>query len=168
MQFDPALLVPVRPCTLGAMATRDDAAAPGPGNPTRPVAALVTGFYDRLWNSWDEDEVQELLDRDFVFRGTLGGASIGRKGWRTYREQIRAGAPDLHVEVVQVISEGAVAAARLLLTGTHTGELLGMTATQRRFAYAGSAFFQVRRGRVTQVWGLARGFHGRSGVAVVS
>jgi len=46
------------------------------------------------------------------------------------------------------------AAARLEYTGTHTGTLLGHTATGRRFAYAGAAFFTASANRLTDAWVL--------------
>jgi predicted ester cyclase len=45
-------------------------------------------------------------------------------------------------------------AARLRYTGTHTGRLLGIPATGRRFEYAGAAFFVAARGRLTSAWVL--------------
>jgi predicted ester cyclase len=46
------------------------------------------------------------------------------------------------------------AAARLWYTGTHTGVLLDLPATQRRFGYAGAAFFTADGQRLTSAWVL--------------
>ena len=50
--------------------------------------------------------------------------------------------------------DGDRAAARLLYSGTHTGTLLGMPATGRRFEYAGAAFFTASDGLLTSAWVL--------------
>jgi predicted ester cyclase len=65
----------------------------------------------------------------------------GRDGWRRYRDLVRAGSADFCNEIVELVCDGQRAAARLRCTGTHTGVLLGMPATQRHFEYAGAAFF---------------------------
>jgi len=54
---------------------------------------------------------------------------------------------------IMVVAEER-AAARLEYTGTHTGTLLGHTATGRRFAYAGAAFFTASAYRLTDAWVL--------------
>jgi hypothetical protein len=65
---------------------------------TDVAGELVTRFYERLWNSWDDAEVDLVLGSDFVFRGSLGQTTRGRDGWRRYRDDVRASAPDFHNE----------------------------------------------------------------------
>ena len=119
-----------------------------------PMAALVTRFYERLWNAWDDDAVVLTLATDVRFRGSLGPETVGRDGWRGYRDAIRAGAADFHNEVVDLVVGDDRAAARLRYTGTHTGVLLGLPATGRTFTYAGAAFFRASQRVLTEVWVL--------------
>ena len=56
--------------------------------------------------------------------------------------------------MVTLVCEGGTAAARLLYSGTHTGPLLGVPATGRRFEYAGAAFFTVTHGLLASAWVL--------------
>ena len=56
--------------------------------------------------------------------------------------------------MVTLVCEGSSAAARLTYTGTHTGPLLGLPATGRRFEYAGAAFFTATDGLLTSAWVL--------------
>ena len=79
---------------------------------------------------------------------------MGRDGWRTYRDTIRSGSADFHNHVVTVVAEDTCAAARLLYSGTHTGPLLDLPATGRRFEYAGAAFFTVADGLLSSAWVL--------------
>ena len=119
-----------------------------------PMAALVTRFYERLWNAWDDDAVESTLATGFRFRGSLGSQTVGRDGWRGYRDGIRAGAADFRNEVVGLVIGDDRAAARLRYSGTHTGVLLGLPATGRPFTYAGAAFFTASGGLLTEVWVL--------------
>jgi steroid delta-isomerase-like uncharacterized protein len=120
----------------------------------RGAHELVRSFYDDLWNCWDDDLVDDVLASDFEFRGSLGTSTVGRGGWRRYRDTIRAGSADFHNHVVTVVAEHPCAAARLVYSGTHTGPLLGLPATGRRFEYAGAAFFTVDNGMLARAWVL--------------
>ncbi len=65
-----------------------------------------------------------------------------------------AGAADFHNEVVDMVCEGRRAAVRMRYSGTHTGPLLGLPATHRRFEYAGAAFFTADDQRLVSAWVL--------------
>jgi predicted ester cyclase len=103
------------------------------------IRKLVSRFYARLWNAWDDAAVEHVLAGNFTFRGTLGNETVGRDGWRAYRDEIRRGASDLTNEIVDVVTDGEQAAARMRHTGTHRGRLLGLAATGRAFIYDGAA-----------------------------
>jgi predicted ester cyclase len=119
-----------------------------------PTSDLVRAFYDDLWNRWDDSMVDRVLSPAFDFRGSLGTSTVGRDGWRGYRDTVRAGSSDFHNTVLALVVDGDTAAARLSYTGTHTGPLLGLTATGRRFEYAGAAFFTVEDGLLATAWVL--------------
>jgi steroid delta-isomerase-like uncharacterized protein len=118
------------------------------------TAALVERFYVDLWNQWEDRAVDEVLADDFRFRGSLGEETVGRNGWRRYRDAVRAGASDFHNELQTLVVDGSHAAARLLYTGTHDGTFAGVPATGRRFSYAGAAFFTARDGLLVDAWVL--------------
>lgn len=118
------------------------------------VRTLVHRFYDEAWNAWDDAVVEEILAPDFVFRGSLGDEVHGRDGWRGYRDKIRAGAPDFHNEVLDLVISPNRAAARLQYTGHHKGDLLGIPATGRELSYSGAAFFTTTDGLLSAAWVL--------------
>lgn len=118
------------------------------------VDGLVRSFYEVLWNRWDDSAVEDLLAEDFLFRGSLREETRGRWAWRQYRDTVRAGSADFHNEIVEVVCHGERAAARLQYSGTHTGLLLGLEGTGRRFEYAGAAFFTAEGNQLRSVWVL--------------
>lgn len=118
------------------------------------VTTLVHRFYADLWNRWDDAAVDEVLAEGFAFRGSLGTSTTGRDGWRAYRDGIRSGSADFTNEIIDLVTSGDRAAARLRYTGTHTGPLAGFAPTGRRFEYAGAAFFTVRDGLLVSAWVL--------------
>lgn len=118
------------------------------------VEQLIRRFYEDLWNRWDDDDIEDLLDEDFVFRGSLGTETKGLTEWRSYREAVRAGSSDFHNHIVTLLVDGDHAAARLRYTGTHTGHLAGLAPTGRRFTDSRAAFFTGNGGRLTSAWVL--------------
>lgn len=118
------------------------------------IGDLVERFYGEMWNSWNDSAVEDTLSPGFIFRGSLGDETSGRQEWRRYRDLVRVGAADFHNQIVEVVCEGQRAAARLRYTGTHTGMLLGLPGTGRRFAYAGAAFFTADAKWLTSAWVL--------------
>jgi len=117
------------------------------------IGVLIERFYGELWNRWDDSAVEDTLSPGFAFRGSLGQQTSGRQGWRRYRDLVRA-CSAVHNEIVELVCDGGRAAARLSFTGTHTGPLLGLPATQRRFGYAGAAFFTADERWLTNAWVL--------------
>lgn len=118
------------------------------------IAGLIETFYEDLWNSWNDSAVDDTLGAAFDFRGSLGQQTTGRDEWRSYRDSIRAGSADFHNEIVALVCEGQRAAARLRYAGTHTGPLLDLPATRRRFEYDGAAFFVADGQRLAGAWVL--------------
>lgn len=122
------------------------------------ISTLIERFYRELWNSWNDSAVDDTLSPGFTFRGSLGQETSGRDGWRQYRDSVRGGSADFRNEIIELVCDGERAAARLRYTGTHTGLLLGLPATGRRFEYAGAAFFSAGPSaggqRLTGAWVL--------------
>ncbi len=116
--------------------------------------ALVERFYHELWNAWDDGAVDNVLTEDFVFRGSLGTRTVGRDGWRSYRDLVRAAAPDFRNQIVDLVCEDDRAAAHVVCTGRHDGVLLGIPASGRRFRYDVAAFLTLRGSQIAEAWVL--------------
>ena len=111
-------------------------------------------FYESLWNAWDDESVDEVLAPDFWFRGSLGTFVTGRDAWRGYRDSVRSGSPDFHVEVVDLVCDERRAAARLVCAGHHVGTLLGISGSGRFFRYDAAAFFTRTNSLLDRGWVL--------------
>lgn len=116
--------------------------------------ALIGRFYDEMWNRFDKTLFPEILDPSIRFRGSLGQVKTGFDEMGDYVDYIRAFAPDFHNEVVSTITEGNQTFARLSYTGTHQGELFGLSPTNRRFEYTGAVVFTFAERLITEVWVL--------------
>jgi steroid delta-isomerase-like uncharacterized protein len=116
--------------------------------------ALVRRYYEEMWNRWDFALADELIGEDVTFRGSLGVSVKGREGFKEYMQTVRRAFPDFHNHVEEQIAEDDRVVARLTYTGTHHGEVFGISATGRRVAYAGVAIFRITEGCIVQGWVL--------------
>ena len=115
---------------------------------------LARRFWE-LFTRWDLDGVTALVTEDLRWRGSLGSESTGIADFLAYADAARAALPDLALALDEVAVAGSQAWARLTLSGTHSGELLGVPATGRRVSYVGQAVHDVRDGRLSRIWVVA-------------
>jgi predicted ester cyclase len=58
--------------------------------------------------------------------------------------------PDHHREVLDIVGVGDVVIVRWRFTGTHKGELMGITPTDRRVDFQGISWGRYREGRCVE------------------
>ena len=115
---------------------------------------LVTQFYERLWNAADAAALPEILAPDFVFRGSLGVELKGRCAFWDYVCGVRAALDHYRCDVLDCVSEGPNAFARMRFSGIHVGELRGCRATGLPVHWQGAALFHFEEERIRESWVL--------------
>jgi predicted ester cyclase len=74
---------------------------------------------------------------------------------RRWIAPFRAGFPDVHMEIVELIAEGDMVVGRFTCSATHLGEWLGQVPTGRRFERVDEvSIFQFRDGKIAHAWSL--------------
>jgi steroid delta-isomerase-like uncharacterized protein len=91
-------------------------------------AATARRLYDRI-NAGDVDGFATNLADGFVEHEETPGLAPTRDGVRAFFGMQLAAFPDLRMDVEDVVANGDKVVARVRLTGTHQGELMGMPAT---------------------------------------
>jgi len=85
-----------------------------------------------LANRHDADGIQELLADDMTyFSPFMGPGQRDKMGMRSFQAGLYTAFPDLTYHVERVLSQGGVVMAECLVTGTHTGDLFGIPASNR-------------------------------------
>ena len=82
--------------------------------------------------------------------------SEGFQGVEPFRQQIitfRAAFPDLHVTIEDLITDGGRFASRTTVTGTHTGDLMGMPATGKHISVQAVDIGRIENGQAKERWG---------------
>ena len=85
-----------------------------------------------LINDGDIEGFGELLADGFVEHEELPGLVPGKEGVQELFRAYRAAFPDLRMDAVDVIASGDKAVARVVATGTQTGEFMGMPSSGKR------------------------------------
>jgi steroid delta-isomerase-like uncharacterized protein len=116
--------------------------------------ALVYRWFDEVWNQGREETIDELFGEDGVALGLgVGEAPVhGPTGFKVFWRNIRAALPDVQITIEDAVVEGDKVAVRVILTGTHRGEGLGVSATGRRVKVSGIVFLQFAEGRIIRGW----------------
>lgn len=115
---------------------------------------LVQSYYENLWNNQDKKYINELLDENLIFRGSLGIETTGLKAFEEYFDMIITAIPNLYHGVEIMVAENNHVAARAVYNGTHKGKLFDFEATGNRIKYNGASFFTIENNKIKEIWVL--------------
>ncbi len=115
---------------------------------------LIEMFYHDLWNNFNKLLIPEILDNNLKFRGSLGDIKHGHTGFTDYVNQVKNFSADFHNEILEIITEDNKSFVKLKFSGTHSGEIFDIKATQKKFIYHGAAVFKFNNELITEIWVL--------------
>jgi predicted ester cyclase len=114
----------------------------------------VEAFDDRVWNRGDKAAIPELIHADFTFRGSLGPTMTGHAAFSAYVDGVTEALADYRCTILDVVSEGERAFARMRFEGIHQAQFLGFAPTGRRVEWAGAALFTLKSDKIADLWVL--------------
>lgn len=118
------------------------------------IPTLVVDFYHRIWNEGSEAAVPELLCADFVFRGSLGAELNGHAPFWRYVCGVRTALAHYHCDIIECVSEGLKAFAKMRFSGIHVAEFRGHGPTGLPVHWDGAALFSFEADRIRELWVL--------------
>ena len=110
---------------------------------------LVRRMVDEIWNHKKSRMIDQYIAADCRHM-TPGGLLIGGKGFRKQYDTFLNAFPDCHVEINELCCEGDRVMMRYTATGTHDGELMGMSGTGKRVSVPGMALLRLKDGKVVE------------------
>ena len=116
---------------------------------------LAHEWFEEVWNKSQINAIDRLLADGAVAHGLFdehGHELRGPAGFKPFFLQFTKAFPDIHIDVVDTISEGDKIAARCLVTGTHRGEMLGASASNRPIEFTGITILRVKDGKIVEAW----------------
>jgi len=112
--------------------------------------AVVAKFLEEVINQNRMDRANDLVVEDFVELDPLPGQRQGREGLIEVLGLMRAGFPDIHWMVEEMVAEGDTVVTRFTWTGTHRGVFLGVPATGRSVVVKGVVIDQLADGKMSK------------------
>jgi predicted ester cyclase len=113
--------------------------------------AIVERLFDQVINGGALDVADELFDPDYVDHGPMGEM----RGIPAFKELIqmwRAAVPDVQCTIENWFESGDMAAWNIRVTGTHTGEMMGIPATGASFEYVTPNIGRFANGKPVEHW----------------
>jgi predicted ester cyclase len=110
---------------------------------------VLRGIYGAI-NSGDLGQLEKYVADDYIEHAD------GFQGVEPFRQQVaafRAGFPDLQVTIDELLVDGDRFASRTTVTGTHTGDLMGMPATGQRISVEAVDMGRIENGMAKERWG---------------
>jgi steroid delta-isomerase-like uncharacterized protein len=117
--------------------------------------ALMTSWFEEVWNKGRADAIEEKLSADAVIHGLVdaqGKPVNGLQAFRDFHAQFRGAFPDIGVNVEDMVAEGDRVAARCTVHGNHFGDHLGFAATNAPVEFTGVAIIRVKDGKIAEAW----------------
>jgi predicted ester cyclase len=115
---------------------------------------LVTDFYQRIWNAGDATALPELIDAGFAFRGSLGAETRGHAAFWDYVCDVRSALHQYRCDILECVSEGPRAFAKVRCSGIHAGDLRGYQPTGLPVSWEVAALFRFEYVRINELWVL--------------
>lgn len=110
-------------------------------------------YYEAL-STGNLNDLETLVSEEFVDHEQLLGIPATRAGLKQKYTLLRAGFPNLHFVVEDLMGVGEQVAVRVSVCGTHTAEFMGRPPTGRTFAVTSLGIFRFASGRITEHWGV--------------
>ena len=117
--------------------------------------ALLRRWFEEVWNKGRSDAIDEMLATDGVVHGRSDDAQSplkGPSGFKPIHEKFRGAFPDINVDVEDVIAEGDKVAVRCSVKGKHTGDHLGIAASNAPVEFGGIAIVRIKDGKIVEAW----------------
>ena len=118
---------------------------------------IVRSACQVVWSEGDVSRAEEFYSQDFStnypeFPETNWG--IGPQGVRDFVQGLRGGISDYCERIDDLIDAGDRIIVRLAISGTHTGELLGIPATGKLFEFREIDIIRLENGKIVEQIGL--------------
>lgn len=123
----------------------------GDGGSPEQNKEIVRRLLEQGVGAGDENVISELVAADAVSHNPLPGQPQGADGIRARVKGLRAGF-DYGLTIDDLVAEGDRVAARSTIKGKHTGEFVGVPATQNDVKMEDMSVMRIADGKVVEWW----------------
>ncbi len=116
--------------------------------------ALMKRWFDEVWNQRRTATITELFAPNGVSHGAAedGSDLNGPGAFLPLFERIVGAFPDMRLTVDDAIAQDDKVLIRWSAVVTHTGDNLGMPATNKRVTFSGMTLAKIANGKIIEAW----------------
>jgi steroid delta-isomerase-like uncharacterized protein len=115
---------------------------------------LIRRFYDEVLGDGNIEIVGDLVKDDVVDHEPFPGQPEGIEGVRQFAAMMSAAFSDVSATIGPSLESGELASAQVTLTGRHTGEFMGVPATDKEFEIESIDIIRIEDGKCAEHWGV--------------
>jgi steroid delta-isomerase-like uncharacterized protein len=116
---------------------------------------LIHRYFNEVWNEGQLDVLDELLTPDYINHSPgIPNPKPGPGDLKPIVAAMRAGIPDLHYTILDLVVAEDKIAAYVRVTGTHRGAFFGIEPTGRAIDVRQMQVEWIRDGKICQHWRL--------------
>jgi len=108
--------------------------------------------YQEIYNSNNLDALTEVVSENLLTPKIMPGVPHGLEGAKAAHRIMLAGFPDYQTVIDTLIAEGDKVAARITMTGTHTGSFMGIPPTGKNVTFTGMYIAHIEAGKIVEHW----------------
>ena len=112
----------------------------------------VRDLTEQVFNQHDAERIGEFFAKNGKWHGGALGTVEGTENMIGLFRGVFSAIPDLHVVEQEVIAQDETVVVRVVVEGTHKGNLLGIPATEKHLRWDGVDFYRLANGKVTDDW----------------
>jgi len=141
-----------RTTLMGLLAAAAVSRAEAAGVTNNENAALIQRYFE-VWNSGRLDELDRLLAPEYLnHTPSTPNPPRGPSGLKPIITSFRVAFPDLRFTIEDIITTDEYAVARVVMRGTHRGDLFGIAATGRSIEVNQINIERIERERIVEHW----------------
>ena len=113
---------------------------------------VVRAFLEDVLANHHGDHAARYFTPDAQFHAGTVGTITGNTNIGGVLSAVVAAVPDLHPSLQDIFGQGNEVVVRLVVTGTQTGDLLGIPASGRPLRWDAVDVYQLKGGKISQEW----------------
>jgi steroid delta-isomerase-like uncharacterized protein len=118
-----------------------------------PRVATVREFVARVFNGHEPELVREFMTPDVAWHGNTVGEINGVDTLVAVLTGFIGALPDIHAEEQDIIASGDLVALRQVVSGTQTGDLLGIPNSGKRVQWNAVDIYRINEdGKISEQW----------------
>ncbi|MFI5420067.1 MAG: ester cyclase [Nitrososphaerales archaeon] len=113
---------------------------------------VVRQLQEAVFNQHNTARFGEFFEKNAKWHGGALGTVEGTENMVGLFGSVFSAIPDLHLSEQEIVAQGDNVVVRVVVEGTHKGNLLGIPATEKHLRWDGVDLYKLANGKVTDDW----------------